>query len=246
MPFERCLAAGQTIPILGDVSRNVADHVDMAEAAGREGAEIVVFPELSLTGYALASLEQLAMAPSDARLAPLAESASRAGLTIVAGTPVRMAGATHIGAVVFMPDGERRVYTKRHLGTGEERFLSAGSQDPLVPLGAHQGSVCVCADANVREHPAAAASRGSDTYLVSSLIVAKEHGKKTTILRGYATAFRMTVVFANYGGPAGDLVGAGRSAVWSDQGHQVVEAPTQGACLVLATRTQGVWSGRVV
>lgn len=66
------LAAAQTAPIRGDVEANLRQHAHLVRAAAEQGAEILVFPELSLTGYELNLAAELAFAEDDARLAPLA------------------------------------------------------------------------------------------------------------------------------------------------------------------------------
>jgi predicted amidohydrolase len=68
------LALAQTAPRLGMINENIAEHLRHAKAAKQAGAKLVIFPELSLTGYLL--LDQaadLAMRADDARLAELLE-----------------------------------------------------------------------------------------------------------------------------------------------------------------------------
>ncbi|HET6361227.1 MAG TPA: nitrilase-related carbon-nitrogen hydrolase, partial [Gemmatimonadota bacterium] len=43
-------------PVLGDLAANLADHRARARAAAEDGVDLVLFPELSLTGYALGDL----------------------------------------------------------------------------------------------------------------------------------------------------------------------------------------------
>ena len=60
------IAVAQTCPVPGDVSANVDEHVRLARLAATEGAQVVVFPELSLIGYELAlaaALSRLADKP---------------------------------------------------------------------------------------------------------------------------------------------------------------------------------------
>ena len=45
------VAMAQISPMLGDVERNLALHLEQIEAARRQHADLIVFPELSLTGY---------------------------------------------------------------------------------------------------------------------------------------------------------------------------------------------------
>ncbi|MCI0655868.1 MAG: carbon-nitrogen hydrolase, partial [Acidobacteria bacterium] len=50
------VALAQVAPILGNVGANLRMHCKTAQAAHRQGADLVVFPELSLTGYLLQDL----------------------------------------------------------------------------------------------------------------------------------------------------------------------------------------------
>ncbi|MBI2983440.1 MAG: hypothetical protein HYY42_04580, partial [Chloroflexi bacterium] len=64
------IAAAQCAPALGAFKRNVAMHLETIERARTGGAKLVVFPELSLTGYYLKDLaNDLACAADDERLA---------------------------------------------------------------------------------------------------------------------------------------------------------------------------------
>lgn len=123
---SRCIAVAQTCPTPGDVAANLAQHVALARLAIAGGAQVVVFPELSLTGYELDQAAALAFEPLDARLEPLLALAHQAQVTIVAGAPVRLKGQLHLGAAVLDADGGLDWYTKRHLGAfGPEALADA-------------------------------------------------------------------------------------------------------------------------
>jgi len=53
MTRSRSIAVAQTCPVAGDVQANLDEHIHLARLAAKEGAQVVVFPELSLTGYEL-------------------------------------------------------------------------------------------------------------------------------------------------------------------------------------------------
>ena len=61
-------AVAQAISIPGDVAENVARHVRLAAVAARQGARLVVFPELSLTSYDMGLTARDAIALDDERL----------------------------------------------------------------------------------------------------------------------------------------------------------------------------------
>lgn len=120
----------------GDVAANIRRHVALAEAAAAHGARLALFPELSLTGYEMDVAAACALLPDDARLAPLRALAVKAGMTIVAGAPVRgAADALHIGALCFLPGGGIQVYTKQHLHPGEDAVFAPGAGGIALELG---------------------------------------------------------------------------------------------------------------
>ncbi len=113
--MTRSIAAAQTVPVRGDVDANLKQHVRLTRAAAEERAEVLVFPEVSLTGYALDLADELAFLESDPRLAPLVELASSYRMTLIAGAPVRIGAELYIGAFIISPDRAPGLYTKHHL-----------------------------------------------------------------------------------------------------------------------------------
>ena len=168
------IAAAQTTPVRGDVEANVEQHVRLVHLAAEERAEVLVFPELSLTGYELDLAGDLAFSESDARLARLIDVASAASMPLVAGAPVKIGPRLHIGAFIVPPDAPVDVYTKHHLGAfsssasvdgvvppPEETVFQPGDRNPLVRLDGGIASVAVCADTGRASHAERAAERGA-------------------------------------------------------------------------------------
>jgi len=239
----RALAAAQTAPQRGNVDANIAQHLELAHVAANENVRLIVFPELSLTGYELDLALTLAFSERDPRLTPLVESAASHEMTIVVGAPVRLASRLHIGAFIISPLRIIELYTKHHLGTGEDTVMHPGNLNPLVRVGQRVGAVAVCADANHPSHPAEAARLGARDYLVSTFITPQQLETKTAALRAYAKQHAMTVVFANYGGPSGGLPGGGGSAIWTDHGEPVALLEGTGAGLAIAIENDDGWRG---
>src|SRR5256885_4498997 len=79
VPLLRAVAQPECVPY--DVAANALAH---AEIVGRAGARVVVFPELSLTGY---ELDAPPLTADDPRLAPLVEACRETGSLALAGAP---------------------------------------------------------------------------------------------------------------------------------------------------------------
>lgn len=236
------IAVAQTCPVAGDATANLEEHLQLVARAAQAGAALVVFPELSLTGYEIGLAEQLAFTMDDPRLAPLVEAAKIQGIRIVAGAPVRLGERLHIASLIFAPDGTTDLYTKRRLGAfgeaarvdgtpppAEATVFAPGEHDPVVELGTPPvvAGFAICADVGAPDHPARAAARGVRAYLASMFVIPSEYDADAVRLQRYAGEHRMVVAMANYGGPTGGLRAAGRSAIWSPSGEQLtVLGPT--------------------
>jgi predicted amidohydrolase len=253
--MQRSIGVAQSIPVPGDAEANIGRHLALVSAAAERHAQVLVFPELSLTGYELRLAPQLAFTPADSRLLPLVEMAVARSITIIAGAPVRIGARLHIGAFILSADGTIEVYTKRYLGAfsaaasrdgtvppAETDFFQPGNRDPLVRFSGHAGAVAVCADTGRASHPAQAAGRGARTYLASMFVIPSEYEREKGNLEAAAVRHSMAVAFANFGGPTGGLASAGRSAVWSDTGELLAQLDSTGAGVAVATERDGGWN----
>ncbi|WP_285428924.1 carbon-nitrogen hydrolase family protein [Pseudomonas sp. lyk4-R2A-8] len=242
------LAAAQTISIPGDVPANIQRHLAFMQAAAQQGAQLLVFPELSLTGYELSLAERLAITPDAVQLRPLREKARDLRLTAVVGMPIRPSpdADVMIGALVLGADGSLAVYAKQHLHPGEEVAFVAGPGGEALKLGGEQIALAVCADFTHASHPRAAAHAGASVYAAAVLISEGGYAKDCAQLQGYAAEHGLLVLMANHGGPSGGWASAGRSAVWAADGQLLAAVPGVGEALLVARRDNGVWAGQVV
>lgn len=108
------VALAQIDPALGDIRSNMDLHLRMIESARDAGADVVVFPELSLTGYVLrdqvADLAEPLDGPTIGRLSQAAR-----GIDVVAGFAEDGAGHRFFNAAAYLADGKlvhvhRKVY----------------------------------------------------------------------------------------------------------------------------------------
>jgi predicted amidohydrolase len=228
-------AVAQSIAVPGDLARSVRDHVRLASDAGDRRARIVVFPELSLTGYDRRLTPRDALAPSDPRLQPLQAVADARDLIIIAGAPVVSTDGLHIGALSLIPGRPAQAYLKQYLHGGEEVTFAPGEGGAALRLGDHTISIAICADMTHPEHARAAADRGAGIYAASCFITPGGYDTDAGLLEGYARKHRMVVLLANYGAGTSEWRSAGRSAIWSNDGTLLACGPTEGEAIVHAT-----------
>ena len=242
------IAAAQSVSVPGRVTANVATHCRFIEEAATAGVDILVFPELSLSGYELPLLRTCAVQPDDAVLAPIRELVCSTGMTVVVGAPVLLGTErARIGAITFFPDGHSGIYCKQYLHPGEEVFAEPGEfGSPVHKICGETCAIAICADTAHAEHAQAASDAGASLYLASVLVSEAGYPTDSALLHSYATRHEMATLMSNHGGAPGGYVSAGRSAFWSPYGTLVVAAPDAGSYLVVASRSTDGWSGELI
>ena len=134
----------------GDIDANLARHVEKLVAAASQGCELVLFPEMSLTGSVDPSRNpERLISLEDSRIAELALAAKESDVAAAFGVAeISNKGEAFITQVV-VSDGRRQgVQRKRHLGVGEEHFsLATGTE--IFDVRGHQFAIAICAEGSV-------------------------------------------------------------------------------------------------
>ena len=240
------IAAAQSTSVPGDISANVARHLRFGTMAAEHGAQLLVFPELSLTGYELSIARSNAVRPDGSDLSPLRHLATDAQMTVVVGAPLLDdQGELHIAAFAIRSDGSVLTYTKEYVHQSEEGVFRSGPGGPALLVEDVTVALAICADATHPEHAARAAARGATVYAVGVMITEDGYTRKAALLKSYALEHRMAVLMANYSGATGGSVSAGKSALWSEDGQLAAASRGNEEALVVGMKQNGVWNGMV-
>ncbi|PTT61356.1 carbon-nitrogen hydrolase family protein [Stenotrophomonas sp. HMWF003] len=227
------LVAAQLRALAGDIDGNIQRHIAVIERAASDGAAVVVFPELSLTGYEPRMAQRLAMSCDDPRLEVFQALSDRDQMLIAVGAPHRGQEGIEIGMFVFRCGEVPVVYAKQMLHADEQPYFHPGDRPMVFPLHGAVIAPAICYESLQTAHADAAVARGATVYLAS---VAKAARGVDTGYRHYpaiAQHHGLTVMMANGVGPADDFVMAGRSAVWRTDGTCVCSADAEGEALVV-------------
>lgn len=131
-PAPTRLALVQMAPSLGDRQRNLTLHLERIDEARRQGAHLIVFPELSLTGYFLRDMvPDVALSPTSDELARLIEAAGPASLTL--GFVEESSHHRYYNTAVYAEAGRilhlhRKVYLPTYGLFDERRYFAPGDQ----------------------------------------------------------------------------------------------------------------------
>jgi predicted amidohydrolase len=235
------IALAQIAPRLGGLEVNLATHHDRLREARDLEANLVVFPELGLTGYQLQDLAaEVAMRLDDPRLAELA--AATRGLSAVVSFVEESGDHRLFIAAALLEDGAlRHVHRKLFLPTyglfDERRFFAAGDVLRAVPSRLGMGvGIGICEDFWHLSVPQLLALDGAQILInVSSspgrdLAATNEVGLGTatswrTLMRTYAQLTTSVVVFCNRVGVDESISFWGGSEVIAPNGQAIFSAP---------------------
>ncbi|MDN3555418.1 nitrilase-related carbon-nitrogen hydrolase [Halomonas maura] len=240
------VAAAQINARLGEVDANLERHLEVIAEAQEQAVELLVFPELSLTGYGLGGeVMQVAMPMEDPRLERLARAAG--DMQVVAGFVEEASPGEYYNALAILQDGgivtvHRKLNLPTYGGLEEGKWFTHGSE--LTQATVRPGwsaTQLICADL---WNPALvhAALLPRPTVLCAPInsasgIVSEDFSNEQNWLlnvRFYAMTYGTPVIMANRYGPEGNSHFWGGSRILGPRGEVLAEAEDQ-EMLITAT-----------
>lgn len=150
-PTHLQVAIAQIDCVLGDVRANADKHIEYIERARTEGAELLLFPELSLTGYRLgADIIKVALGRNDPLITELAEAGR--GMTVVLGLVEEGPAAQYYNSAVILRDGgvafqHRKLNLPTYANLEEGKLFAQGSFVDVLRDGSNWTlATLICAD----------------------------------------------------------------------------------------------------
>ena len=243
-----CLVLGQINTIVGDVLGNVKKVIDAAEHARDElNADLVVFPELTLTGY---PPEDLLHRPDFIKRVELGLEKLKKdlyGITIVIGHPSGQVREDLYNAASVIIDGQCLItYFKQYLPNysvfDEERYFVKGNSPGIFECKGIKFGITVCEDIWFKDPTNQAADHGAEVLLnlnASPYRQGKCQLREVEVRRRVAES-GLPIVYVNQVGGQDELVFDGGSFVISANGQKVARAPAwrEGLFPVNITREQ--------
>ncbi len=226
------IALAQINPLVGDINGNAARVIAAAERARDElQADVVLFPELALTGY---PPEDLLLRPGlHVRVLRALEDVKRrvSGITLVLGLPQQAAGGLFNAAVVLRDGQLQASYHKQHLPNysvfDEKRYFAIGTEPCVVDINGVPVGITICEDV---WHPGPVAQAvAAGARLILNLNASPFHINKgrerEEVVRQRIAESGVPLVYVNQVGGQDELVFDGESFVMDEMGEVVLRAP---------------------
>ena len=233
MTMDFCLVMGQINPVVGDVSGNVKKIIQAAnEARDTLNADLIVFPELTLTGY---PPEDLLLRPGlskrvDKGLRKLKKKIK--DVAVLVGHPAGVVREELYNAASLIADGEcLATYFKQHLPNysvfDEKRYFVEGKEACVVEYKGIKFGITICEDIWFTEPTSQAADAGAEIILNLNASPFRQ-GKwqlREAELKQRVIETGLPIVYVNQVGGQDELVFDGCSFVLSATGEKIVRAP---------------------
>ncbi|PKD43717.1 carbon-nitrogen hydrolase family protein [Rhodohalobacter barkolensis] len=245
-PGSVTISLAQIPVIKGALKENVKIHLSYISESSYFGADVVVFPELSLTGYELELADQLSFQQEPNEFRVLSESSVEYNIVVIAGCPlINKKSKPSIGAVICFPNGDIEFYSKQYLHTGEDAYCSTGTEDYLFSINKHRIALAICADYSNPRHSANAVTNGADMYVASALISEPAYQADARILSNIASGYKIPVLLSNHISQTGGWPACGKNTVWDSSGEVVITSGDKDECIVLCTFFDDSFNGTI-
>ncbi len=239
---------GQINPVVGDVAGNVKKIIAVAEQARDElNADLVVFPELTLTGY---PPEDLLLRPGLIKRVEkglVSLKANIKGVAVLVGHPSGVVRKDLYNAASLIADGQCLAsYFKHHLPNysvfDEKRYFIEGKEPSVVDYKGIRFGITICEDIWFAAPSAQAVDAGAEIIVnlnASPFSQGKWQSRETEVKQRVAET-GVPIVYVNQVGGQDELVFDGCSFALSNTGDKVVRAPAwqQGLFPVFISRNE--------
>jgi len=223
----------QINPTVGALEHNADLIVDAALRAAQAGADVVVFPELVLSGYPPEDLvlKRHFIEDVEVQLARIATSVPT-GVVLLVGAPVMSEGRVYNAAVVIQDGVTHRRYHKMTLpnyGVFDEKRVFAEGREPMViSVKGKRLALHICEDSWSTEFASAQAIRELGADVLINLSASPYHlGKlevREDILGRTAAFLGLPLLYCNLVGGQDELVFDGGSFALDADGHTIAKA----------------------
>jgi NAD+ synthase (glutamine-hydrolysing) len=244
------IALAQISTHLGDVEANLEKHLALVQEAHASGADLIVFPELSLTGYVLQDLASVVAHqphPDDSCFRPLLEASQKLDM-MVGFVEEDDRHRFYIAAAYLSQGSVLHVHHKVYLPTyglfDEGRFFAWGNTIQAFDTRFCRVGILICEDFWHASPPYLLWLDGADLFLFASASPGRGLSKEPQlesahwvehINRAYASLFTSFVAHANRVGYEDGLHFWGGSTVFDPNGDLLVKGPYQEEALTLTT-----------
>lgn len=215
---------------LGDVRKNTSTMEEWTAEAARRGSQLVVFPELWSTGYALDQSRELASVLNSGLFAQVTTVAQQNKVSIVGSILEKRGIEVANSAAFFAPNGRMMgVYRKIHLFKlmEEDKWLQPGPSPLALDLPWGRTALAICYDLRFPELFRRYAVEGARLIIIPAEWPSERIEHWRVLLQARAIENQCYIVACNSAGRTGETNFGGHSMIVDPWGKILIEANDQ-------------------
>jgi len=223
----------QMNPTVGALDANTDQIISSAKNAFDEGARLIIFPELTISGYPPEDLilKDHFCADCETQLQRLAVALPPEA-TVIVGAPVSRAGKKYNAALVFHDQkiiGEYHKMLLPNYGVfDEKRLFETGTKPLIIDLDGQKAAIHICEDSWAPDGAAVASLEGNEINLLINLSASPYYRNKLNdridALAQTTRKLNTTLLYCNMVGGQDELVFDGASMVFAPDGSRLARA----------------------
>lgn len=219
---------------VGDIKNNADKIIGMAIDANKQGADLVVFPELALVGYPPEDLLHrsgfLAQTKKECTRIQKALKDSIGDTGVVFGLPYEHAGDLYNAALYIRNGDVKQICFKQSLPNysvfDEVRYFAAGNDSAVIDVKGHTIGLLICEDVWQADCVQQSKTKGAEAIIVlnASPFHINKHAERLEILKSHARQFELPIMYLNMIGGQDELVFDGDSLAVNKDAELVARA----------------------
>ncbi len=232
MNQDLIISIAQLNPTVGSFRHNIQLILDAIKQAKQEKADVIVFPELVITGY---PPEDLLFRPAfldkvEQALVTIAKTTQN--ITAIVGAPIMRNGQLFNMASVLQNGKIITQYAKQHLPNyrvfDEKRYFTAGTETASIDIAGHKIGLLICEDIWMREPIEELAKENIEAVIAinASPFRLNKTQERLDMLSERASEHQLPIAYVNLIGGQDDLIFDGESLLVDKKGQLIFQAPS--------------------
>jgi len=228
--MNKKIAIAQINPLVGDLEGNTGKIINYIQKAKEQGADVVVFPELAITGYPPKDLllKHSFVKKNKEKLGEIVKNST--DIVAIIGFVNEEKGALY-NAAAIVSDGDLigvqyKICLPNYDVFDEKRYFQPGDESHIFELGTMKLGVNICEDIWMDEGPTERQVKKGAEIIVNISASPFHAGKlrvKEDLLERKAMENNIPVVYTNIVGGQDDLVFDGRSCIFNKKGERIAQ-----------------------
>ena len=195
---ENIIAIAQIETSRNQTKINLEKHIDFIIKAASHHAKIIIFPEMSLTGYETKNAKKLSLKINDPYIQEIISTCKEYQISSMIGLPLMENNILYIATLLIHKSGKIDIYYKQNLHSEENDYFKPRNDIDNFTIENINISLSICYDIEFKNHIKKAYENKSKFYFSS--IFYTENGIKDLKekVKNYSTIYPMNYVVSNY------------------------------------------------